>query len=232
MSRVSVIAIDGPAASGKSSTAQAVARALGAFHLDSGALYRALTVVELESAPATAGELLRRAELRGLGLERIAHGIVPVLDGLAAEPRLRSEAVNTRVSFVSAIPEIREWVNDRLRQAAHRTETSGGARPLLVLDGRDIGTAVFPDAPVKIFLTATPEARARRRLLQRGLSVDPERLARESAELAERDRQDRARDVAPLRQAEDAVVLDTTDMPFQRQVDEIVSLTRKRLSLR
>ena len=135
MSRVSVIAIDGPAASGKSSTAQAVARALGAFHLDSGALYRALTVVELESAPATAGELLRRAELRGLGLERIAHGIVPVLDGLAAEPRLRSEAVNTRVSFVSAIPEIREWVNDRLRQAAHRTETSGGARPLLVLDG-------------------------------------------------------------------------------------------------
>ena len=87
-----MIAIDGPAASGKSSTAQAVARALGAFHLDSGALYRALTVVELESAPATAGELLRRAELRGLGLERIAHGIVPVLDGLAAATRFELPA--------------------------------------------------------------------------------------------------------------------------------------------
>jgi cytidylate kinase len=227
-----VIAIDGPAASGKSSTAQAVARALGAFHLDSGALYRALTVVELELDPATVGELLRRAELRGLRLERVAHGIVPVLDGLAAEPRLRNEAVNSRVSFVSAIPEVREWVNDRLRQAAHRTEASGGARPLLVLDGRDIGTVVFPDAPVKVFLTATPEARARRRLLQRGVLIDPERLAHESAELAERDQQDRAREIAPLRQAEDAVVLDTTDMPFQRQVDEIVSLARKRLSLR
>jgi cytidylate kinase len=228
---VSVIAIDGPAASGKSSTAQAVARALGAFHLDSGALYRALTVVDLESGAPPTGELLRRAEDRGLGLERIADGIVPVLDGQAAEPRLRTEAVNTRVSSLSAVPEVRDWVNRRLREAAHRTEAVGGNRPLLVLDGRDIGTVVFPNAPVKIFLTATPEARARRRLLQRGLSIDPERLARESAELADRDRQDRARVVAPLRQAPDAVVLDSTDMPFQRQVDEIVQLARRCLQL-
>lgn len=231
MTAVSVIAIDGPAASGKSSTAQAVARVLGAFHLDSGALYRALTVVDLESEAPRAGELLRRAEDRGLGLERIADGIVPVLDGQAAEPRLRTEAVNTRVSSLSAVPEVRDWVNGRLREAARRTEAFGGNRPLLVLDGRDIGTVVFPDAPLKIFLTATPEARARRRLLQRGLSIDPVRLARESAELAERDRQDRARVIAPLRQAPDAVVLDTTDMPFQRQVDEIAQLARKRLSL-
>lgn len=232
MSAVSVIAIDGPAASGKSSTAQAVARTLGACYLDSGALYRALTVVDLESGAPETGELLRRAEDRGLGLERIADGIVPVLDGLAAEPRLRTEAVNARVSSLSAVPEVRDWVNARLREAAHRTEASGGARPLLVLDGRDIGTVVFPDAPVKIFLTATPEARARRRLLQRGLPIDPERLARESAELGERDRQDRARLIAPLRQARDAIVLDTTDMAFERQVDEIVQVARKLLSLR
>ena len=232
MTAVSVVAIDGPAASGKSSTALAVARALGAFHLDSGALYRGLTVVDLEAGSPGAAELLRHAEERGLGLERREDGIVPVLDGLAAEPRLRTEAVNSRVSALSAIPEVRDWVNARLRAAAHRTEAFGGNRPVLVLDGRDIGTVVFPDAPLKVFLTATPEARAERRLLQRGFAVDPARLARESAELAERDRQDRARVVAPLRQAPDAVVLDTTELPFQRQVDLIVDFARKRLSLR
>lgn len=232
MTSVSVIAIDGPAASGKSSTAEAVARVLKAFHLDSGALYRALTVVDLESGSASVGELLRQAEARGLGLERVGDGIVPMLDGRPAEPRLRTEAVNAKVSAVSSIPEVREWVNRRLREAAHRTESLRDSRPLLVLDGRDIGTVVFPDAALKIFLTATPEARARRRLLQRGLAIDPERLARETAELAERDRQDRARAVAPLRQADDAIVLDTTDMAFDRQVDEIVFLARKRLSHR
>lgn len=232
MSAVSVIAIDGPAASGKSSTAQAVARSLGAFHLDSGALYRALTVVDLESGSPGVPELLRRAENRGLGLELVAEGIVPVLDGEVAEPWLRTEAVNARVSSLSAVLEVRDWVNTRLREAARRTSGFGGDRPLLVLDGRDIGTVVFPDAPVKFFLTATPEARARRRLVQRGLSIDSERLARESAELAERDRQDQARAVAPLRQAPDAIVLDTTDMPFERQVAEIVAVARKRLSLR
>jgi len=232
MTAVSVIAIDGPAASGKSSTALAVARALGAFHLDSGALYRALTVVDLEAGASEVARLLRQAEDRGLGLERIADGIVPVLDGKAAEPRLRTEAVNTRVSSLSAIPEVREWVNGRLREAAHRTEAFGGKRPLLVLDGRDIGTVVFPDAPVKIFLTATPEARARRRLRQRGLAIDPERLTRETTELTETDQQDRNRAVAPLRKAADAVELDTTEMTFERQVGEIVELARKRLSLR
>jgi cytidylate kinase len=229
---VSVIAIDGPAASGKSSTAEAVARVLKAFHLDSGALYRALTVVDLESGSPSVGELLRQAEARGLGLERDGDGIVPMLDGRPAESRLRTEAVNAKVSAVSSVPEVREWVNRRLREAAHRTESPGNSRPLLVLDGRDIGTVVFPDAPLKVFLTATPEARARRRLLQRGHPIDAERLSRESADLAERDRQDRARAVAPLRQAPDAIVLDTTDMAFERQVSEIADLARKRLSLR
>jgi cytidylate kinase len=162
----------------------------------------------------------------------VGDGIVPMFDGRPAEPRLRTEAVNARVSALSSVPEVREWVNRRLREAAHQTESIGASRPLLVLDGRDIGTVVFPDAPLKIFLTATPEARARRRLLQRGLAIDAERLARESAELAERDRQDRARAVAPLRQAEDAVVLDTTGMAFDLQVAEIADLARKRLSLR
>ncbi|NOT08242.1 MAG: cytidylate kinase, partial [Gemmatimonadales bacterium] len=100
---------------------------------------------------------------------------------------------------------------------------------LFVLDGRDIGTAVFPNAPVKIFLTATPEARARRRLIQRGEGADPARVAAEAAILAERDRRDSTREVAPLRQADDAVRLDTTALSFEEQVGEIVRLVRTRL---
>jgi cytidylate kinase len=224
---VQVIAIDGPAASGKSTTALAVARRLGAIHLDSGALYRALTVVALEEGSLDPATLLRRAGERGLGLTRSDDGIVPVLDGQDVEPRLRTAPVNERVSALSAIPELRGWVNRELRAAALET----GGEGLVVLDGRDIGTAVFPDAPVKVFLTATPEARARRRLLQRGAYPDPGLIAREAAALAERDRQDRARSVAPLRQAQDAVLLDTTDLEFEDQVREIVKLARERLSL-
>ncbi|NOT06940.1 MAG: AAA family ATPase, partial [Gemmatimonadales bacterium] len=156
-----VIAIDGPAASGKSSTAAAVAKELGAVHLDSGALYRGLTAVALTMNPRSAEAILRSAEARDLELREIGEDVVPFLDGLAAEPLIRGAEVNALVSDVSAMPLLREWVNARLRAAAR----SGR---LFVLDGRDIGTAVFPNAPVKIFLTATPEARARRRLIQRG----------------------------------------------------------------
>lgn len=221
-----VLAIDGPAASGKSTTALAVARALDAVHLDSGALYRALTVVALEAGTGDPAAILRRAEERGLGLVRQDRALVPVLDGRSAEPLLRDPAVNARVSALSARPAIRAWVNARLREAAR------AAGPvILVLDGRDIGTAVFPDAPLKIFLTATPEARAGRRLRQRGETPSPERIAREAADLAERDRQDRARTTAPLRQAPDAILLDTTGLGFEEQVEAIVALARERLSL-
>ena len=126
MSPVPVIAIDGPAASGKSSTAMAVARALGAVHLDSGSLYRALTAVALELPSPDPETLLRRAEERGLGLVRGDRGIVPVLDGRPAEPLLRTAAVNARVSAVSALPLVRGWVNQRLRAAV--SEGGGGPR--------------------------------------------------------------------------------------------------------
>ena len=217
-----VIAIDGPSASGKSSTAAAVARELGARHLDSGALYRALTALALELEPAGPEPLLRAAEARGLELREAGGALVPFLEGRDAEPLLRSAAVNARVSEVSAQPEVREWVNARLRRAA------AGAG-VLVLDGRDIGTAVFPHAPVKVFLTATAAARARRRLLQRGETPDAAQLARETARLAERDAWDSTRPEAPLRQAPDAVLLDTTALDFAAQVGEIVRLVRRRL---
>ncbi len=224
MTPVPVIAIDGPAASGKSSTAQAVARALDAVHLDSGSLYRALTAVALELGTREPDILLRHAEERGLVLLPLDGGIAPVLDGRPAEPMLRTSQVNARVSAVSALPEIRGWVNQRLRSAVAERGR------LVVLDGRDIGSIVFPDAPVKVFLTATPEARAERRLRQRGGAPSPDLIALVAGELAERDRQDRARAVAPLRQAEDAVLLDTTDMGFEAQVRAIVDLVRSRLS--
>ena len=217
-----VIAIDGPSASGKSSTAAAVARELGALHLDSGALYRALTALALETPPADPATLLRRAEARGLELREAGGALVPFLDGRDAEPLLRGPAVSAKVSELSAWPEVRDWVNARLRRAAAGTR-------LLVLDGRDIGTAVFPQAPVKVFLTATPAARARRRLLQQGESPAEAALQLEAARLAERDARDSARPVAPLRQASDAVLLDTTALDFAEQVGEIVRLVRRRL---
>jgi cytidylate kinase len=199
-----------------------VARAIGAIHLDSGALYRGLTAIALELNSRSPQEILAAAEARKLELRQVAGELVPFLDGRDAEPVIRTPEVTALVSEVSALPPIREWVNRQLRGAVT------GERPV-VFDGRDIGTVVFPDAPVKIFLTATPEARARRRLLQRGEPADSPEVARESARLAERDRYDSSRKVAPLRRAEDAVVVDTTAMSFDSQVGEIVRILRGRL---
>lgn len=220
-----VIAIDGPSGSGKSSTAAAVARAIGAIHLDSGALYRSLTAVAADLERRSPDAILEAAQRRSLELRQVAGGLVPFLDGKDAEPLIRTPEVTALVSEVSAMPALREWVNHRLRAAV------SGTRPV-VLDGRDIGTAVFPDAPVKVFLTATPEARAQRRLLQRGEAPDPVRVATEAARLAERDRLDSSRPVAPLRQAADAVLVDTTTLDFEEQVGEIVRLIGARLHLR
>lgn len=223
-----VIAIDGPAASGKSSTAAAVAREIGALHLDSGALYRALTAIYLseifdfEAQLPRLEHVLDVAARRGLELKEAGGSLVPFLDGKDAESLLRSPEVNAMVSEVSSWPRIRDWVNARLRAAAGLART-------LVLDGRDIGTVVFPDAPVKVFLTATPEARARRRLLQRGSPAGPAEVAREAARLAERDAKDSSRPIAPLRPAADAVLLDSTGLEFPEQVGEIVRIVRSRL---
>ncbi len=231
---VVVIAIDGPAASGKSTTALAVAEAIGASHLDSGAMYRAVTVLALSLGTLEADALLKEAERRKLTLRIIDQGIVPYLDGKEAEPLLRSPEVNALVSQVSALPEVREWVNSEMRAAVERGLVAMDARSrkptqAVVLDGRDIGTAVFPGAPVKVFLTASPEVRAARRLAQQGRKAHPDEIAREAAVLTARDRQDQARTVAPLRRAADAEVLDTSRMRFQEQVQAIVELIRRRL---
>lgn len=223
-----VIAIDGPAASGKSSTARAVAEALGFAHLDSGALYRGVTLVGLTEGcgpngkPFEANPLIRSAEERGLMLQFDGSGFAVYLDGAPADEAIRSAAVTAHVSEVSAIPEIREWVNGRLRALARAGQP-------VVVDGRDIGTVVFPDANLKVFLTASPRTRAERRLSQRGQAVDPVALERETALLAARDKADSSRAVAPLRMAEDAVPLDGTNLSFEQQVAQIAEWARARI---
>jgi len=219
-----VIAIDGPAASGKSSTAKAVARALGWTHLDSGALYRALTLAALDHLGGGAWietRIVGLAEDLPVRLNLIGTEFRPSVAGVDVGDAIRTERVTARVSELAALPGVRKWVNAQQRQSA-REHPSG-----VVVDGRDIGTVVFPDAPVKVFLTATPDERVRRRITQRGEALDPERVARESQALASRDEADSQRAVAPLKPAPDALMLDSTRLSFDEQVQRVVALARE-----
>jgi len=212
------IAIDGPAASGKSSTAAAVADALGWVHIDSGALYRTLTWLAIREGSDDPAEITAAADRAGITLVRDGRSLGVRVAGAVVEDAIRSEPVTAKVSAISALPAVREWVNRTLREVVAR---EGGG----VMDGRDIGTVVFPDAPLKVFLTATPAARADRRLRQRdgGCIPDASALATEAAELAARDAQDASRTVAPLRQAPEARILDSTHLAFAAQVAQILA---------
>jgi len=227
-----VIAIDGPAASGKSSTAALVARRLGWAHLDSGALYRAVTLAALDNLSeetAASGDrwsaqrIVAVAEELPVRLVLVADVFRPEVAGVDVEEAIRSDRVTRRVSEVAAIREVRHWVNVQQREAV-LAHPSG-----VVVDGRDIGTVVFPDAPVKVFLTASPEERARRRLAQRGGRIDPAELRRETEALAARDLADATRPVAPMKPAADARLLDTTRIGLEEQVREVLALARERL---
>ncbi len=227
-----VVAIDGPAASGKSSTAALVAERLGWAHLDSGALYRALTLAALDNlgewgvgsgAPWPAQRIVALAEDLPVRLVLVGGSFRPEVAGVDVEEPIRSERVTRHVSQIAAIPEVRTWVNARQREAA-ADHPSG-----VVVDGRDIGTVVFPDAPLKVFLTATPDERARRRLSQRGRAVGDDEVRRESRALAARDEADSTRTVAPLKAAADAVLLDSTALTLDEQVRQVVELARRRV---
>jgi len=220
-----VVAIDGPAGSGKSSTARAVADRLGFAHLDSGALYRAFTLGALDAGLELDGE--RIAALGGelpIRLVLGREGFWPETAGVNVSAAVRRADVTARVSAVSALPAVREVVTRLLREAAALHPRG------VVADGRDIATVVFPDARLKVFLTAAPEERARRRLRQEDRPVTDESVAAEAARLSARDAADAGRAVAPLRQAPDAVALDTTGMAFTEQVEAIVELARKAFS--
>jgi cytidylate kinase len=212
-----VIAIDGPAASGKSTTARRVAGRLGYAHLNSGLLYRAVAWVGLRDAWGQGrGELGR--ELARLDLEMEARPPSASVRVRGEEPgdELSAPQTAARASTVAARPEVRARVLEVLRSA--------GANGRVVCDGRDIGTVVFPEAELKVFLVADPVERARRRLRDHGEPETAERLDRAARELAARDERDASRELAPLRPAAESVLIDTTRMDPAEVVEEIVAL--------
>lgn len=204
-----VVAIDGPAASGKSTVAARVAEALGVPHLDTGATYRAVTLACLRAGvdltdPEACAEVARSVELDRRGGRLL-------LDGEDVEDEIRGEAVTRAVSAVAAHPPVREAVTPRQRELARER----GA----VVEGRDIGTVLLPDADLKVYLTASVSERARRRAAQTGVA-DPGRLEKE---IRRRDREDTGREVAPLSRAPDAWELDTTGMTVDEVVEAVVT---------
>lgn len=220
------IAIDGPAGAGKSTLARALARELGYLYVDTGAIYRTVALRAREagadpSDPEQVAPLLEDLDLRmdygGDGVQRM------YLSGRDVTETIRENEVSALASQVAALPAVREFLLDFQRKQAREHN--------VVMDGRDIGTVVLPRAGVKIFLTAAPEARARRRtaeLLQRGQDADFDEILRE---IRQRDEQDKNRPVAPLRQAEDAALLDTTNLDLKGSLEALLTLVRERLSL-
>lgn len=218
-----VVTIDGPAGSGKSTTARAVADALGLRHLDSGALYRAATLALLRAGtPEEAWDAVTMQQLRDLDirLEPREGGFAVLIAGEDPGEALRGPDVTGRVSRAARIPAVRAWLLETQRAAAERG---------VVTDGRDMGTVVFPSADVKIFLSADVDERARRRILQEGGTPDAEAIREEAERIRLRDELDAKREIAPLRPADDAVHLDTTGVDFEEQVSRIVGLVRARL---
>ena len=212
-----VIAIDGPAASGKSSTAHWVAESLGYLHVDSGSLYRAATAAALRAFPDpdTWTEQQVRDAVKSVSLAPAKSAFQAHIDGRSVEEELRGPLVTKNVSRVAGMPAIRAWVNDLVR------ETS--ASHSVVVDGRDIGSVVFPDADVKVFLVADPWERARRRLTQRlGHAPTDAEIAEETDRLVHRD----AQDAQQTTQARDAILIDTTYLTQADQVERIVALAK------
>ena len=220
--RTLIIAIDGPAGSGKSTIAARLARTFGYINLESGAMYRALALKALEQrVPLDDAEALRQlAELAAIQLEAGTAGNRVLLDGRDVSQRIREEDVTAAASRVSVHPAVRRVMVARQREL--------GANGGVVMEGRDIGTAVFPDADVKIFLDADPGVRAERRVLQNG-AVSPDEAKRVEAEIAARDERDRTRATSPLVPAPDAIILDTTNKSIDEVVREAEQIVQQKL---
>jgi CMP/dCMP kinase len=209
-----LVTIDGPAGSGKSSVARAVAGRLGAVNLNTGAAYRAAALLAIrEGANLDDGSRLAGLASR-VGLDPDGARI----DGVRVpEPDLRAPEVSAAASKVSANPELREVLLPVQRAAAEQARRRGGA----VVEGRDIGTVVLPDAELKVYLSAAPEERARRRASQTGKEGELDRIQKA---IARRDRQDSEREVSPLKPAPDAVVLDTTALSLDEVISRVLEL--------
>lgn len=218
-----IVTLDGPAGSGKSTTAREVARRLGFRHLDSGALYRALTLALLESGvPEEEWADLDEHAMRALDVTVTPTGgdLEVTVGGRKVDEELRSQKVTSRVAHLASLPAARGCLLNLQRAA--------GAQGRLVADGRDMGSVVFPHADVKVYLVADLTERARRRLKDGGVHEPTDHdVASQSEDLAERDRHDSEREHSPLRKPEDAHLLDTTRLSFEEQVDTIVGLVER-----
>src|ERR1700693_1254876 len=216
-----IIAVDGPAGAGKSTIASRLARKLGYVNLESGAMYRALALNAIETDTSFDDEaaLLKLAQNARIHLEPTIGGNRTLLDGRDVSSRIRERDASEAASRVSVHPKVREWMVARQREMG-----AGGG---VVMEGRDIGTKVFSDADLKIFLDADPVVREQRRMEQQ--KIKGEVAANVAADLRERDRRDRTRAASPLMAAEDAVVIDSTSMREDEVLAQVEELARKKL---
>ena len=212
------VAIDGPAGAGKSTIAKLCAKKMNLIYVDTGAMYRAVALYLLESGIDVNDKAAVADKCKGAVVDiKYEDGVQNVyLNGVNVTGRLREEAVGNTASVTSAVPEVRAQIFSLQRGLAER----GG----VIMDGRDIGTVVMPDADVKIFLTASSEVRANRRvkeLREKGVEADFEEIKKD---IEERDHRDMTREISPLKQADDAILVDTSDMTIEQVVERISSL--------
>ena len=212
------IAIDGPAGAGKSTISKLIADRLGYLYIDTGAMYRAVALLALEQGVAVddGAGLVRLIDDNTIDLQPAASGCRVLINGRDVSRDIRLPEVGNAASPVSAVPQVRTKLVAMQQQLA-------ATRPV-VMDGRDIGTVVLPDASCKIFLTASSKVRAQRRaneLREKGMEVD---VAQVEQEIIERDRRDSTRAASPLRQAEDAVLVDSSDLTIEQVVSRIIQL--------
>lgn len=225
---VNVIAIDGPAASGKSSAARQLAAALpGAVYVNTGSMYRAAAWKALRNGidPANPDmeKLNRMLETTQMRFVPAPDGPELEVDGELPGETLRAPEISANASAIATIPEVRRKLVDLQRRMASEN--------MIVMEGRDIGTVVFPDAKYKFFLTASPEVRARRRLVQDGGTPDPAEVARVAAEIASRDKTDSTRADSPLRKAEDAVFIDNSDFTLEETIQRMLERIRNKMTV-
>jgi cytidylate kinase len=223
-----IIAIDGPAGAGKSTVAARLARRFHLLNLETGAMYRAfaLKALEYQVSPDDAGVLERLAASTSIRLEASEGGNRVFLDGVEVTSRLRDTPVTEAASRVSVHPAIRKWMVELQRKL--------GESGRIVMEGRDIGNAVFPDADVKIFLDADPEVRSQRRYEQieatpAATTIKPESVLKE---IRERDQRDRTRALSPLKPAADAVVIDSTSLTLDQVIERVEEIVTERLAER
>ncbi|ACO04273.1 MAG TPA: (d)CMP kinase [Persephonella sp.] len=217
-----IIAIDGPAGSGKSTVAKKLSRILGYTYIDTGAMYRAVAYKVKEEGidpdnPDAVVNIMKRINIK---LEPSDNGVKVFLDGEDVSSKIRTEEIGKIASKIARHPEVRKILVQKQREMGKKAKNA-------VIEGRDTGTVIFPDADLKIFMTASPEVRARRRweeLKNKGLDIDYNRILKE---VKERDHLDQTRKDSPLRPAKDAIIIDTTNKSIDEVINQILELVRK-----